>query len=547
MFETTFNTCYELGKDYHVMAYYSHLVPLFISTLIGLYIFVKTKFSFLSSLFLSFILVFCLWLIGDLVTWTSSNYYLISFWWSLLDFINIIFFILVAFFYVSLVQKKDISIYVKMFLIVLSIPAFVITAMGNSIADFYQPVCEALENNYLTIYKLVVEALCLILIIYCGAVRYKKAQKMEKMQITTVGISLIFFLVIFAGTEYIATITNVYQINLYSLFILPIFFLVIIFSVTSLKLFDLKVLGTQLLLYVLIIMIGSQFFFIQGSANKVLNTIAFIVSIGFSFMLFRSVRKEIEIREQVEKLADQLQEANVRLRELDQQKTEFVSFATHQLRSPLTAMKGYTSLILEGDYGPISNDMKEAIERIYESSNTLANVVDDYLNISRIELGTMKYNFVSLDLAAMVREVINELKPNTDKAGVTMTFECDNNILYKTMADPDKLKQVIGNIIDNSVKYCPKGTVRVSLAKDDSKKSLLFAVKDNGIGISPEILPKLFQKFKRANNANETNIRGTGLGLYVAKEIVVAHSGKIWAESEGEGKGSQFYVELKAE
>jgi signal transduction histidine kinase len=111
-------------------------------------------------------------------------------------------------------------------------------------------------------------------------------------------------------------------------------------------------------------------------------------------------------------------------------------------------------------------------------------------------------------------------------------------------ADPDKLKQVLMNTVDNSVKYTEKGSIAVSVAKDEADDSIVFKVSDTGVGIEADVIPKLFQKFSRANNANEANIHGTGLGLYIARDIMNAHGGRIWAESEGVGKGSQFYVEI---
>lgn len=239
-----------------------------------------------------------------------------------------------------------------------------------------------------------------------------------------------------------------------------------------------------------------------------------------------------------------LETANNRLKELDKQKSEFVSFATHQLRAPLTAMKGYASLILEGDLGEISDALKDAVSRIFESSKTLTNIVDDYLNVSRIELGTMKYTLDKLDLNELVKSVIGELRPNIDsKKEVAFTFSATPGD-YVVNADRDKFKQVLANVIDNSLKYTPKGFVNVTLERTGS--NIRFMVKDNGVGIAPEVMPKLFNKFSRANNANTVNIHGTGLGLFVAKDVVLAHHGKIWAESEGEGKGSAFIVELAA-
>ncbi len=145
----------------------------------------------------------------------------------------------------------------------------------------------------------------------------------------------------------------------------------------------------------------------------------------------------------------------------------------------------------------------------------------------------------------LVLDVIGELKPNIDKAPIKFSYEPEFLTDYRSTADRDKLKQVIANLIDNSVKYTPKGWVKVTLGFDKAKHKFIFKVSDSGIGIAPETLPRLFQKFSRAGNANKTNIKGTGLGLFVAKEIVNAHHGELYAESPGEGKGSSFIVELE--
>lgn len=329
----------------------------------------------------------------------------------------------------------------------------------------------------------------------------------------------------------------------------PIFTLMMVISLfiamLKYKLFNIKILLTELVSAVIVITLLLEIFFVKSYSELFIKTLILILVTFFSYILIKSVIKEVSQREKIELLATDLQKANARLTELDKQKSEFVSFATHQLRAPLTAMKGYASLILEGDMGVISDDVKNAIVRIYESSGTLTNIVDDYLNISRIELGSMKYSFEKIDLKNLVGDVMGELKPNIEKSKLDVKFDCDKNKKYTVKVDPDKFKQIIINIIDNSMKYTPKGKITVSLELNAGK--VLFSVKDTGIGIAPEVLPKLFMKFSRATNGSKQNIHGTGLGLFVAKEIVAAHKGKIWAESPGEGKGSSFYVEVDQE
>lgn len=319
------------------------------------------------------------------------------------------------------------------------------------------------------------------------------------------------------------------------------------YSITKHHLFNIKVLTTELITFVLWIFILVRTVIADNTQDMIIEGVLFILTVIFGIILIKSVIREVSQREKIQLLAADLQKANERLTELDRQKSEFVSFATHQLRAPLTAMKGYASLVLEGDMGKITGETKEAVGRIFESTNTLTSIVDDYLNVTRIELGTMKYAFETIDLKSLVEDVIAELKPNIDKATkVKFLFGAENaGTDYRITADRDKLKQVIANLIDNSLKYTPKGSVGVSLSFNRAKHKFVFMLKDTGIGIAPETLPLLFNKFTRAGNANKTNIKGTGLGLFVAKEIVTAHHGTIRAESEGEGKGSTFIVEFE--
>ena len=320
------------------------------------------------------------------------------------------------------------------------------------------------------------------------------------------------------------------------------------YSVLKYKLFNAKTIATEILVFFICIILLVEATLSTSLLDGFLKTAIFIVVSIFGFLLIRSVYREVIQREKIEMLAKDLQKANDRLRELDTQKTEFISFATHQLRAPLTAIKGYASLVLEGDLGEVPAKIRDAGMNIFESAKTMANVVDDYLNVSRIELGSMKYNFEPLDMKALVGQVVEELKPNIMKAGLKFDFRAIGEGPWTVSADPDKWKQVIANIIDNSVKYTPAGGSLVAALERvpnvDGTIPVRFSVTDTGIGIAPAVMPKLFQKFSRADNANKQNIHGTGLGLFIVREIVNAHHGRVWAESAGEGKGSKFIVEL---
>ena len=237
-----------------------------------------------------------------------------------------------------------------------------------------------------------------------------------------------------------------------------------------------------------------------------------------------------------------LAEANDRLKQLDQLKSEFLSVASHQLRAPITAIKGYLANILEDSYGVVPEYLKEPLGVAQESARVMTSSIEDYLNVSRIEQGRMKYDFGQVDVTKLARVATEELKPLADKKGLELTFADAPELTID--ADFGKVKQIFTNLIDNAIKYTETGSIRVSIEKDDAKKVVRFITSDTGIGISAEEINTLFEKFTRARDANKVNTTGTGLGLYVAKNLVEGHNGTIHIESDGPGKGSRFIVEL---
>lgn len=240
----------------------------------------------------------------------------------------------------------------------------------------------------------------------------------------------------------------------------------------------------------------------------------------------------------------ELQEANDKLKELDKLKTEFLALASHQLRSPLTAIKGYTSMLLDGDFGHIEDKQKEAVNRVFESSVHLTKVVEDLLNVSKIESGGMQYQKAPFDMEKVASDLARDLAITAQKRNLTLTFSTDKKSPYTVNGDMEKIRQVILNLIDNSIKYTKEGGISVKLSKDDRSKMISLAITDTGMGISAEEKEKLFGKFARGEGG-KTNTGGSGLGLYLAKTIIEAHNGYIRIDSPGVGKGSTFTIELE--
>ena len=251
-------------------------------------------------------------------------------------------------------------------------------------------------------------------------------------------------------------------------------------------------------------------------------------------------KKILEIK--IEQRTKELREAYGELKKLDKAKSEFISIASHQLRTPLSAIKGYISMMLEKSYGKPPTKMEEPLENIYASNERLIKLVNDLLNVSRIESGRMEMNFEKVALDEIITSVIEELKGAADKKSIYLKFEKPERWLPKVLVDRDKIRQVIMNVIDNAIRYTNDGGITIKLKTQNSK--LKTIISDTGEGMAKEEISHLFESFSRGTAGTRFWTEGAGLGLYVAKKFVELHKGKIWAESKGRGKGSTFYIEL---
>jgi len=280
------------------------------------------------------------------------------------------------------------------------------------------------------------------------------------------------------------------------------------------------------------------------------RSIILVLTVVLSYFLVRSVQREVEQRQRAEKLSEKLKDLNKELHKLDEMKTEFLSLASHQLRTPLTSIKGYSSMILEGSFGRISNKVRTPIERIFESSSILAKIITDLLDVSKIEQGGLQYEMLTFSLASMVQSVVDEQQVSAKDKKIKLSLEMKQPGRYALKGDQVKLRQVVVNLVDNAIKYTDTGgwvKVLLQKRKQGDKKYIEIKVEDNGRGISPEMIKKLFQKFSRGQAGKKTNTGGSGLGLYLAKQIVKAHAGDLVVESDGVGKGSRFIIELPQE
>src|SRR3989338_955221 len=282
---------------------------------------------------------------------------------------------------------------------------------------------------------------------------------------------------------------------------------------------------------------------LSQSGGELVRKFTPLVVVGFfGYLLIRSVLREVRTREEIEKLAHNLENANEKLTKLDEAKSEFISLAWNQLRAPLTVIKGYTSLVLEGSFGDIDKKARGALSRVSTATNQLIKLVAELLDLSRIEAGKIKYEFKKMYLDDVVDEIIKEFDAIFKPKGILVEFKNENNRAFSVFGDADKLREIVVNLVDNALKYSKIGPILITLRPKSQR--LLLSIQDNGVGIPQDELPRLFTKFGRTEIAQKERPEGIGLGLYFVKKIAEDHKGRVWAESEGVGKGSTFFAEL---
>ena len=372
--------------------------------------------------------------------------------------------------------------------------------------------------------------------------RIKSSFGVEKQQLRFVvfGILLMFFLIITTIFLPVALFHNNMFMPFFPLYPL-IFIILTAYSVVKHHLFNLKVIATEALTIGIWTALLSKVALATSAVAMAVDIFIFLSTVIFGIFLIRSVKMEVRQREQLQKLSEDLKAANVKLEDLSRFKTELLSLASHQVKSPLAVIKGYASILLDGLYGKIDGKIKETVFKMKESTDGLIALVNSLLDLRKIEEGKMEYKFQPVKMSDLVSRVVSELKPLAENKKLDLSFD---SVSEKSVnADEMKLKQVVQNLVDNAIKYTPNGFVKAELK--DKGDFIILSVKDSGLGISAELLRQVFQEFIRDERVKK-EIRGTGLGLYIAKKIVEAHSGEIWAESEGEGKGSIFFVKLKA-
>jgi signal transduction histidine kinase len=513
--------------------YYSHVPVLIATLLLGMYVFYKDK-SLASRFYFIITILFSVWNIFSMLTWTNVDTTLITFVWGCFGLLIALLFFSFLYFSYAYIYNKLPGIIFNTINLLLLLP--VVLFASHSVSDFNLDYCEVMENSYYGNYTYVLGYLVAIMLVVISFRALIKDNFMtRKRQIILLLLGSVSFILIFTTLGMFSFALDNFEIENYSLFGMLFFLSTLTYLIVHFKAFDIKLIGAQALVWALIILIGSQFFFIQNNVNRVLTAITLVISAIVGLMIIRSVKKEVAQREELA-VANENQQLLIR-------------FITHQVKGFFTKSKMVFASLLEGDFGQIPEAVTPVLKEGLESDNKAVEMVQEVLKASSLRSGTMTYNFEETDLKEFVAGIAETLKETA--VGKGLAYEV-NLPAEKALSKIDRLQmtQVIKNLIDNSVKYTLTGFVHVNLkVKNVSEgrraiKTALFSVEDSGVGLSDGDKAKLFKEGGRGEESLKVNVNSTGYGLFIVKKIVEGHGGKIWAESRGRGHGTKFFVEI---
>lgn len=522
------------------LLYYTHIPTLVASLFLAFFVFNSDRKNPVNRYLSAVILFFSLWTLINFIPWFSSSVEVNLFFVRVSP---LIVFSMLFFHYFSHElsgQRLDGKRKILLALPFLPVLALLFTDYNAQMID--KATCTAGYGHILWYYYVLAITYLVASLKKLFKNYRESADPMVRKQVILISSSFAFLIIWFVVISQVANSLSDDSIYLYSPLGIVVFSFILTIAIARYKFLNIKLALAQVLTYAIWILIASQFFFVETTINYILTAFTLVAAFLLGIFLIRSVKSEMRRAEELQALTGMLSAANERLRVLDKAKSEFVSIASHQLRTPLTALKGFTSLLMEGDYGSIPESVREVLEKMRVSNDHLIHLVEDLLSISRIESGKMQYRLMNWDLSEIVRGVNDLLSNKAKEKGIELTLLPSGERIPEILIDGDKIREVITNIVDNAIKYSNEGFVHVSVEKVAS--GVRVTVADSGVGIDPRDLPYLFEKFSRGHNTKRLSASGTGLGLFVARNIVKAHGGRIWAESDGIDRGSRFILEL---
>ncbi len=423
----------------------------------------------------------------------------------------------------------------------LSVPFLIVFSLAllpnMLIVSSYQPVVgepiivfNKLFHTFYALYITSYFSICYFLLFY----KYYKSEGIEKIQLAYVITGTLVATMIGVSTNLIFPYFGDFKFNWMGQIGVISMIGAIAYSIMKHKLFNMKVLATQFTVVILCISLFTKVLFSVDQKDFIINIIILIITGIIGLFLIRSVIGEVRQREQIEKLADDLRIAN-------QGQSSIMHFMNHQVKGRLGNIKNIFAELMTDDYGQMPPDSKPLLNKGLDEADIGVNYVQNILKGASAENGTLPYDMKLMDFKSVVTDAFEKQRDRAESRGLKFNLAVSEGD-YSMTGDSLQLGESIRNLIDNSINYTQEGEINLQLSVSDNK--IRLAIKDTGVGLSPEDKAKLFKSGGRGDESIKININSTGYGLVFVKGVVESHKGKVWAESDGRGKGSVFIVEI---
>jgi signal transduction histidine kinase len=518
---------------------YTHIPPAVIALVFAGFLLVHKR-DVTTYLLASIAVVFSVYSSIDLLQWIlvgSGAFIMAS--WSVLGLLTVLIYFLTHAFFHAFTHDSLPPRWMLLVWLAAVAPVILLSPTRLNISAYDLRDCIAHEGPWFTNYYYSLGLLCILLLTV--SLRSRTNSNLSRSAANIV----YFASVLFVSTVVVTGVLASYLVELglipdfgltqYGIAAMSAFIGFLAYVTAYYRGFDIKTLAAQLLVTALVIAIGAQLLFVRSNTNRLLTLISLTIAVLFGAMLIRSVRKEVEQRELIEKQEKELQIVN-------RQQESLLHFISHEVKGFLSEGQNAFAAIVEGDFGEAPPKVKELSQTALTKMRHGVSTVMDILDASNLKKGSISYAKTTCDIGRVIESAISNLRERAEVKRISISYDAPpGEHIY--ICDAAKIERhVIRNLIDNAIRYTPSGSISISLRRENSHYRI--EITDTGVGITPEDMTNLFTEGGHGKESIKINVDSTGFGLYVAKQVVVSHGGKIWAESEGKGKGSRFIVEL---
>lgn len=532
------------GPQIPKFLYYTHIPMMITALVMGVLIYVKSKDKIASKFLLIFLALFFIWGIINIILWGSYHLALGMLLWTIIGPFIIILALFGLFFALTILKSKLIRLPGMLVLSTPFIISLLLSVSGFAYEGFDPGYYYVILYDWYAFYCFFVCFFYAALIVFMLLKSLNKFNPEKRMAIIIpiVGLELFFitfysFLIV--SFSKVASGADVdYTSSPYAMMGMTFFICALAYSITKYEAFGVKLHQTRIIISAILILVGSQIFMFRSIDDQIITGATVIFTGLMGFVLIKVIRSDEENKRR------ELEKANRELKKLDHAKNDFINLASHQLKTPLTIIKGVASLMVSGKIDQFSKEDKAKFyQSVWNKSLKLEQIVNDILQVAILaekKESAMNRLAENINLEELIRKILTDFDHQINEKGLTVLINRQSDLVPKIRGQKGYLEEAFINIISNAIKYIPakkgeanyKGIININLQKDKDKSDrILVVIKDNGIGIPRKDITKIFTRFYRAQNARTLNTDGTGLGLFIVKEIIEGHGGNVKIES----------------